>query len=502
MFDHLAASTVFALICILAALALRRRGAAFRHAILFIAILRFAAYTPWLTAAGASLAPIVHVRGVALPPFAHTAKRLLYPDARPAISRALPAPTTQKIKGAAGWLWFMGAAFGFGMWLGALVPPRGFRDALFWERELLLEAAGTQPVGLRILPAGQVPGAQGFMRPRVLLPDGLAADLTDAEMGAVLSHEVAHLRRRDPLIAGVVRAIVAIFWFHPLLWWIERRMLSERESACDEMVLGAGANAEAYAAGLAKVCRNAVVTRVAYAPANGADLSRRIDKILSRAPSKSSRAFRFAPAVLAVPLLIPVANGLLRAQTLEGQADGLYQAAENARRAGDLNRALDLFRRSEEAGNLRAALAAGLILDSSGRWPEALIQYEKVIKDDPDNAVALNNAAYLLADNGGNLDRALVYAVRARELKSDAVEIADTLGWVYVKRNAPDQALLAFRDLLLKAPNNWTFRSHLAQALDEERDPPGWMRELRGVIFGSTRESESRMRELLAMIGK
>jgi beta-lactamase regulating signal transducer with metallopeptidase domain len=53
---------------------------------------------------------------------------------------------------------------------------------------------------------------------------------------------MCHVRRRDNLFAAVHMAVEAIFWFHPLVWWIGSRLLEERELACDEEVLRMGAS--------------------------------------------------------------------------------------------------------------------------------------------------------------------------------------------------------------------------------------------------------------------
>jgi tetratricopeptide (TPR) repeat protein len=299
---------------------------------------------------------------------------------------------------------------------------------------------------------------------------------------------------------------VSVFWFHPLLWWMERRLLAERETACDEMVLADGARAEDYVAGIAKVCRAMVESTQAYAGITGANLEQRIEHILSLGSRRSwPRILGALPILLGVfAASLPIAGGLLKAQTAQVQADGLFQTAEALRRAGDLNAALPLFLKAGDEGNLAATLQAALILDRGGRWEQALLQYEKVLKSEPDNAVALNNAAYLMADNmpgnKGDLARALAYAEHALAQRRDSLEILDTLGWIYLKTNMPDQALLAFRDPVLKQPNNFTYRSHMAQALDEKMDPPEWMRELRSLIFTSGRATDARLEELLEMI--
>ncbi len=89
--------------------------------------------------------------------------------------------------------------------------------------------------------APQEPGVFGIFRPVLLLPAGLEERLSAAELQAVLAHELCHIRPRDNFAAAIHMAIECIFWFHPLVWWIGARLVEERELACDEEVLGLGA---------------------------------------------------------------------------------------------------------------------------------------------------------------------------------------------------------------------------------------------------------------------
>lgn len=486
MINHLEVSTLTALVCVAAALALRRASAALRHLILLIGFLRFAVYTPWLDAAGERLAKFVPAHHAAAPRLVHVTLRLLLPNPQAPVRIPANLPYDwSKWKQAAWWLWYAGAGFGLGTLLGRLRRPvRSVREATFWERDGFLQAAaaaGVERADLWIVSPDQAPGAQGWLRPRVLLPEGLTDQLSDGEIETVLAHELAHLRRRDPLIAGVARAISSIFWFHPLLWWMERQMLSERETACDEMVLSGGVRPEDYVAGIAKVCRNLLgrngsESQPGYASFMGANLARRLDQIRSeRRPWALPRMAMLVPVLMAViAALVPVAGGVMKAHTRQNQAEALLQAA--------------------------------IVLDGKGLAGEAVPLYQKVIQEDPDNSVALNNLAYILAEKGGRLETAFVYAARAHQLKPDSLDIDDTLGWILVKRDMPDRAIATLRDPVLHQPGNFTFRNHMAHALDEEltekADVPAWALESRGLIFGTSRESEARLKQLLESIGK
>jgi Zn-dependent protease with chaperone function len=95
--------------------------------------------------------------------------------------------------------------------------------------------------------AVQIPTAIGFFRPAVVLPSWTLRELSTAELHALVLHELAHLRRWDDWTNLAQKILRALFFFHPAVWWVERRLSLEREMACDDMVLAHTANPRAYA---------------------------------------------------------------------------------------------------------------------------------------------------------------------------------------------------------------------------------------------------------------
>jgi len=71
------------------------------------------------------------------------------------------------------------------------------------------------------------PGVVGILRPVLLLPEGILDQLDQTQLDALLAHEFCHVRRRDNLTAAIHMVVQAIFWFHPLTWWIGVRLLTE-----------------------------------------------------------------------------------------------------------------------------------------------------------------------------------------------------------------------------------------------------------------------------------
>ena len=85
----------------------------------------------------------------------------------------------------------------------------------------------------------------GWFTPVLILPEGWQ-HWSAAQLDAVLTHEGAHARRRDPLVQWLALLNRAVFWFHPLAWWLERRLANLAEEACDAAVLRAGHSPQDY----------------------------------------------------------------------------------------------------------------------------------------------------------------------------------------------------------------------------------------------------------------
>jgi beta-lactamase regulating signal transducer with metallopeptidase domain len=130
-----------------------------------------------------------------------------------------------------------------------------------------------------------------------LLPEGIFKRLTSTQLQAVLAHELCHIRYRDNLTAAIHMFVETVFWFHPLVWWMGRRLIVEREAACDEAVIAAGGDPETYASGLLQVCRFYLESRLDCAAGVArADLEKRIERIMTPRSGKASRVTSTAPS--------------------------------------------------------------------------------------------------------------------------------------------------------------------------------------------------------------
>ena len=148
-------------------------------------------------------------------------------------------------------------------------------------RRLQQADGGHVNVALALTDQAFGPGTAGSLSPVIVWPREMSGRLTDEEMTAVLAHELAHVRRRDGVTAALFRLTEALFWFHPLVWWIGRRLEIERERACDEAVLRSGGAPDAYAEALVKTCQfHLAVPLTCGAGRDGALLTSRVAGIL------------------------------------------------------------------------------------------------------------------------------------------------------------------------------------------------------------------------------
>jgi beta-lactamase regulating signal transducer with metallopeptidase domain len=106
-----------------------------------------------------------------------------------------------------------------------------------------------------------VPTAMGLLKPAVVIPAWLMDDLPPAELNQIVLHELAHLRRYDDWTNLAQKIVKALFFFHPAVWWIEKKISLEREMACDDVVLAESENPRAYAECLVHLAEKSVLRR-------------------------------------------------------------------------------------------------------------------------------------------------------------------------------------------------------------------------------------------------
>ncbi len=188
----------------------------------------------------------------------------------------------------------------------------------------------------------------------------------------------------------------------------------------------------------------------------------------------------------------------------KAQGEMYLRIGETQRRKGDLQAAVQALQSARQTlpDDERVLSTLGLALDGAGRWSEAQQMYEATRKLYPNNGIVLNNLAYGMAEHGGDLDMALTLANRAKVILPNMAEIADTLSWIYLKKNLPDPAIDLLRDLVTKQPNQSTFHYHLGMAYNQKGDKGRALDELKKALASNpTKEEKQKIQELVNRLG-
>jgi bla regulator protein BlaR1 len=167
------------------------------------------------------------------------------------------------------------------------------------------------------------PGVVGFLHPVLLLPEGILRKLTPPQLESIVAHEQCHVRRRDNLTSSFHMIVEAIFWFHPIVWWIGAKLLEERERACDEAVLNLGNEPQAYAEGILNVCKSYLESPLhCVSGATGSDLKKRIRAILSGHVANDLSLGRkvVLSVITAAILAVPIVVGAIMAPAVRGHS--------------------------------------------------------------------------------------------------------------------------------------------------------------------------------------
>jgi bla regulator protein BlaR1 len=308
MANHLWQSTLFALAMALLTLAFRRNRANIRYAIWLAASLKFLLPFSLLVAIGS------HFERPSIITVSQPVALVIETASQPFTSIPSEPEPTRPVNPLL-FLWAAGVAVILYRWSTRWIE---LRRAALTAPTLPIAS----PVPIKSCDTRLEPGVFGILRPVILIPNDMAAHLTPTELQAILQHELCHVRRRDNLAALLQMLVEALFWFHPLVWWLGARIVAERENACDEAVLQAGNQPEVYAEGILNVCRYYVESRLKCAPGvTGADLEKRIEAIMSHRIHSNlniARKLLLTAAALAC-IATPLWLGLIDSPHLQAQ---------------------------------------------------------------------------------------------------------------------------------------------------------------------------------------
>ena len=308
MTNHLWQSTLFAVMAGVATLAFRKNRAQVRYWLWFSASVKFFVPLALLMSLGSRLQFAPAANEIAAPAVSYAIEQVAEPFPE-TVSFAAATPGVRDWVPVA-----IFATWASGFAAIALIRLRGWlRIRAAVRASFPMETPAS--VSVRTSPGLLEPGVVGWVNPILLVPEGIAERLTPRQLEAVLAHELCHIRRRDNLTSSIHMIVEAIFWFHPLVWWIGARLVEERERACDEGVLSLGNEPQVYAEAILKVCKLYVESPLAcVAGVTGADLKKRIETIMTNRMlmrlnfAKKAALAAAGMAALALPIVVGMIN--------------------------------------------------------------------------------------------------------------------------------------------------------------------------------------------------
>lgn len=214
------------------------------------------------------------------------------------------------------WLWLTGAV-GLGGYI-------GLRNLRLWlivraERQLveqevleLLEDCKQQmqvktPVSVVVTDKLRSPALFGFVRPRILLPEGLLEMVSIDELQYVFLHELAHLKRGDIYVRWLTALLQILHWFNPLIWFGFRQMQADQETACDALAMSRMASEETSLYGRTLVRLLEQFSQPQYLPSVAGILEdkSRLERRIAMISQFKGSSYRWSP--MAVVLIIGLA---------------------------------------------------------------------------------------------------------------------------------------------------------------------------------------------------
>lgn len=160
----------------------------------------------------------------------------------------------------------------------------------------------------------EVPMVVGWISPVVLVPASAFTSLSPDQLRAVITHELAHIRRHDHLFNAVQLVVESVLFFHPVTWWLSNQVRAEREHCCDDATVRTAVNPRVFAEALAQLESIRTTNHQAALAATGGPLMDRITRILGidNRPRRTS-AWRSGIALAAGVLV--AAAGIAHAAT-------------------------------------------------------------------------------------------------------------------------------------------------------------------------------------------
>jgi beta-lactamase regulating signal transducer with metallopeptidase domain len=196
------------------------------------------------------------------------------------------------------------------------------------------------------------PATIGLLRPIIVIPAN--TELAAAELETILTHECAHVARRDNLLSVVESIAGSALWFHPLVWIARRVLDGAREEACDAVVVSSG-DAGTYVHALGKVCVAMVAPRAAGISCIVSNtIQERMNNIMRFGTRRLLPHRTTTTAVIALIAVVTIGSGVAKAlpQTAKADTAAHYEVRASLARDAASNFVFNITVRNRESGKI------------------------------------------------------------------------------------------------------------------------------------------------------
>ena len=156
----------------------------------------------------------------------------------------------------------------------------------------------------------EAPAVIGWFRPVVMLPVTALTGLTEEQLHAVIAHELAHVRRLDCFVNLFQIAAESLLFYHPAIWWVNRRIRAERENCCDDVAISVCGDATGYARALTQMEERRTAPALAMAANRGPLMSRVVRMLGLEKIHSGVRSPEFAISFLFLAGALAAGSGL------------------------------------------------------------------------------------------------------------------------------------------------------------------------------------------------
>jgi beta-lactamase regulating signal transducer with metallopeptidase domain len=157
----------------------------------------------------------------------------------------------------------------------------------------------------------QAPAVIGWFRPIVLLPVTALTGLSEDQLQSIIVHELAHIQRLDPFVNVFQISVETLLFYHPAVWWLNKRIRAEREHCCDDVAVSLCGNPVEYARALTLMEEWRTAPALAMA-ANRGPLTERIFRVLGlKSIGAGTRGMGLAGGLLCLTAALIAGNALL-----------------------------------------------------------------------------------------------------------------------------------------------------------------------------------------------